>query len=596
MIEKLVGDFPKIGIRPTIDGRQNGIRESLEDQTMDMAKGVQKFLEENMKYPNGKKVGVVIADTTIGGVAQAALCEDKFRKENVQVTITVTPCWCYGSETMDMNPFTQKAVWGFNGTERPGAVYLNAVHAAHDALGLPAFSIYSNDVQEADDKSIPCDVKKKLLIFAKAGMAVAMMRGKSYLSLGNVSMGIIGSLVSQPFFQKYLGMRNEYVDLSEVKRRLELDIFDPEEYKKALSWSDKHINIGDFDSNQEKVADEDQRSWLETSIKMTLISRDLMVGNPKLKELGYLEEALGHNAILAGFQGQRHWTDFMVNGDFLEAVLNTSYDWNGQREPYIMATENDSFNGVSMLFSHLLTNTGQIFADIRTYWSPDAIEKNTGWKADGLAKNGIIHLLNSGSASLDGTGEHKDENGKPTIKPWYDTSKAEADAMYENTTWHNATLEYFRGGGLSSRFKTKGKIPMTMTRVCLTDINGPYIQIIEGYSVELPEKVHDVLDRRTDPTWPTTWFAPKEVKGMEHMSPYYVMNNWAANHCAVSPGHIGEELIALAAMLRIPVAMHNIEDSRIFRPKTWMNFGTKNLEGADYRACKNFGPLYGKWN
>lgn len=594
MIEKLIGDLPKIGIRPTIDGRLDGVRESLEEKTMDMAQSVKDFLQANLKYPNGKPVEVVIAETTIGGVVESAQCEELFRKENVGVSITVTPSWCYGTETMDMNPHTQKAVWGFNGTERPGAVYLNAVLAAHDALGLPAFGIYGKDVQTKDDKTIPQDVQDKLLVFSKAALAVAMMKNKSYLSIGNVSMGIIGSLVSQPFFQKYLGMRNEYVDMIEVKRRLDLNIFDKDEYEKALAWSEKNIKLSSIDNNGGKVTTEMQREYLETSIKMALIGKDLMVGNPKLAELGFGEEALGHNALLAGFQGQRHWTDCQVNGDFMEAILNTSADWNGKREPYLIATENDSLNGVVMMFSHLITNSAQIFADIRTYWSPKAIEENTGWKPEGLAKNGIIHLLNSGPAALDGVGVSK-KDGKPTIKPWYDLEESEIKEMYDKTTWHNGTLEYFRGGGLSTKFKTAGEMPITMTRLCLTDKLGPYLQIIEGYSVELPENVHDVLDKRTDPTWPTTWFVPKESEEFKDMDAYNVMNNWGSNHCAAAAGHIGEELIAMAAMLRIPVAMHNVENNRIFRPKTWMNFGAHDPQGADYRACESLGPLYGKW-
>ena len=595
MIEKLIGDLPKIGIRPTIDGRLDGVRESLEESTMNMAKNVKKFFEENLKYPNGKPVEVVIAETTIGGVVESAKCEELFRKENVGVSITVTPSWCYGTETMDMNPFTQKAVWGFNGTERPGAVYLNAVLAAHDALGLPAFGIYGKDVQSKDDETIPADVQHKLLVFAKAGLGVAMMRNKSYLSIGNVSMGIIGSLVSQPFFQKYLGMRNEYVDMVEVKRRLDLNIFDKAEYDRAMVWAKDNIKLSDVDNNGGKITKEQQQVYLETSIKMAIIGKDLMVGNPELVKMGFAEEAQGHNALLAGFQGQRSWTDFQVNGDFMEAILNTSADWDGKREPFLIATENDALNGVVMMFSHLITNSAQIFADIRTFWSPKAIEENTGWKPTGLAKNGVIHLLNSGPAALDGVGI-KGEDGKPTIKPWYDLTDAEIKEMFNKTTWHNGTLEYFRGGGLSTKFRTEGGMPLTMTRLCLTDQLGPYIQIIEGYSVDLPDEVHEVLDKRTDPTWPTTWFVPKESAEFPEMDPYYVMNNWGSNHCAASAGHIGEELIAMAAMLRIPVAMHNVEKHRIFRPKTWMNFGIQDPQGADYRACKTLGPIYGKWS
>lgn len=592
MINKLIGDLPKIGIRPALDGRMNGIRESLEVITMAQAKSVAKFLRENIKYPNGNPVEVIISKTTIGGVAEAAICEEEFRKENVTATITVTKSWCYGTETMDLNPLTQKAIWGFNGTERPGAVYLNAVNAAHDAFGLPAFSIYSKDVQNKDDDSIPNEVKKKLLIFSKAALAVGMMKGKTYLSVGGVSMGIVGSLVSQPFFQKYLGMRNEFVDMSEIIRRIEQKIYDEDEFNKALDWVNNKLKIENWDSNKDKKISKKMKEEVKkTSIKMTLIMKDLMVGNKNLRKIQngkYKEESLGHNAILSGFQGQRQWTDFMPNGDFMEAILNTSFDWNGRREPYLVATENDSLNGVGMLFGHLLTNTSQIFADMRTYWSPSAVKEATGWEP----KTGFIHLLNSGPAALEGAGIKQKE--KILIKPWYETNAKDILSLIQDTTWHMGTLDYFRGGGLSSRFRTKGNMPITITRICITDKLGPYIQVIEGYSIELPGKVHDILDKRTDPTWPTTWFVPKPGKTNATNNAFNIMNNWGSNHCAASYGHIGEEIIALASMLRIPVSMHNVEDERIFRPKTWMNFGTENLEASDFRACNSLGPIYGK--
>ena len=585
---------PKIGIRPIIDGRRKGIRESLEDVTMNMTKRVASFLEENLKHANGKKVECIIADTTIGGVVEAIKCQEKFEREGVGVSISVTPCWCYGTETIDMTPNIPKAIWGFNGTERPGAVYLAAAIAGQDQLGMPVFGIYGKDVQDMGDENIPEDVQEKLLAFAKAGIAVASMKGKSYLSIGSVSMGIAGSVVDPNFFSDYLGMRNEYVDMSELIRRIENEIYDREEYDRALVWTKRNCKEG-TDRNKEdlrKTREGKDKDW-ETVVKMTLIIRDLMVGNEKLKEIGYEEEAEGHNAIIGGFQGQRQWTDFMPNGDFAETILNSSFDWNGIREAYVVATENDSLNGVSMLFGHLLTGTAQIFSDVRTYWSPEAVERVSGQKLSGRAENGIIHLINSGSTTLDATGEQM-RAGKRVMKPFWEINEEEVQSALDATKWSPASLEYFRGGGFSSTFLTKGEMPVTMCRVNIIKGIGPVIQIAEGYAIDLPKEIHNVLNERTDPTWPTTWFVPKLTGKGVFKDVYSVMNAWGANHGAISYGHIGKDLITLAAMLRIPVAMHNVDEEEIFRPKAWGAFGTFDLESADYRACQNFGPLYNK--
>lgn len=578
----------KIGIRPTIDGRRLGVRESLEDQTMNMAKAVANLLQSEIRHPNGDFVECVIADSTIGGVAEAAACAEKFKRENVGAVITVTPCWCYGSETIDMDPHMPKAIWGFNGTERPGAVYLAASLAGHSQLGLPAFSIYGTEVQEADDQAIPDDVREKLLRFARAGLTVATLRGKSYLSIGSVSMGIAGSIVNQPFFQEYLGMRNEYVDMTEIKRRLDRKIYDDEEFKLAMSWVKEYCKEGvDVNSiENQRNAEERAKLW-EDVVKMTIIARDLMVGNPRLAELGYGEEALGHNAIAAGFQGQRQWTDHLPNGDFMEAILNSTYDWNGVRAPYIMATENDSLNGVNMLFGNLLTGQAQIFADVRTYWSEDSVERVTGWRPT----SGFIHLINSGSAALDGTGQHIDKDGKPVIKPVWEVTEEDGKRCLENTRWCPAVHEYFRGGGLSSQFLTKGGMPFTMHRINLIKGIGPVLQIAEGWSIDLPENVHEILNKRTNETWPTTWFVPRLTGKGAFVDVYSVMANWGANHCVATYGHVGADLITLASMLRIPVCMHNVEDKDVFRPSAWNGFG-QDKEGQDYRACTNFGPLY----
>lgn len=584
--------YPKIGIRPIIDGRYGGIRESLEETTMNMAKDVAKLYSENLRYPDGSPVQCVIADTTIGRVKEAADCEDKFARENVGVSLSVTPCWCYGSETMDMDPVRPKAIWGFNGTERPGAVYLAATLAAHNQKGLPAFGIYGRDVQDLGDRSMPADVKDRLLQFARAGLAVAIMRGKSYLAIGSVCMGIGGSIVNPDFFQDYLGMRNEYVDSTEVLRRIQLGIYDNEEFEKAIAWTRKHCKEG-ADYNQQKnikTREEKDKDW-EFVVKMTMIIRDLMIGNQKLAQMGFPEESLGHNAIVSGFQGQRQWTDFLPNGDFAEAILNSSFDWNGIRHPFIVATENDSLNGASMLFNYLLTNTPQIFADVRTYWSPDAVQRVSGWKPDGMAEGGFIHLINSGAVTLDGSGKQR-RDGKPVMKPFWEITEEEANKCLNATTWYPANRDYFRGGGYSSNLLTDGGMPVTMCRLNLAKGIGPVLQIAEGWTIDLPTEVHKILNERTDKTWPTTWFVPR----LNDKSPAFktvlgVMANWGANHGAISYGHIGADLITLASMLRIPVNMHNVEDENIFRPSAWENFGM-NPEGSDYRACAAFGPLY----
>ena len=591
---RLIGDMPKVGIRPAIDGRRRGVRESLEKQTMSMAQDAAKWISANLRHSNGLPVECVIADTCIGGVAEAAMAAEKFRKEGVGVSLTVSPCWCYGSETMDMELGTPKAIWGFNGTERPGAVYLAAVNAAHSQKGLPAFTIYGTDVQDAGAATIPGDVQEKLARFIKAGLAVASMRGKSYLSLGGVSMGIAGSIVNQDFFEDYLGMRVESVDMSEFTRRMEEGILDQTEFGRAIEWVKKNCPEGKDYNAKASQRDRKRKDWeWEFSVKMTMIARDLMVGNPKLAEAGFGEEAMGHNAILAGFQGQRQWTDHFPNGDFMEAILNTSFDWNGIRQPYLMATENDSLNGVGMLFGHLLSNTAQIFADVRTYWSPDAIQRVTGKKLTGAAVGGLIHLINSGAAALDGCGKQK-KDGKAAMKPFWEITPDEAEACLKATTWPSAVYEYFRGGGYSSSYGTRANMPATMSRLNIVKGLGPVLQIAEGQFVDIPAAVAETLEARTNPTWPTHWFAPNLTGKGPFRDVYSVMNAWGANHGSISFGHIGADLISMASMLRIPVFMHNVPEEKVFRPAAWNSFGTDNLEGADQRACANFGAIYRK--
>ncbi len=586
--------YPKIGIRPTIDARQGGVRESLEEKTMSLARAVADLISSNLRYPDGSPVQCVIADGTIGRVAETAACAEKFEREGVGATITVTSCWCYGGETMDMNPYWPKAVWGFNGTERPGAVYLAAVLAAHAQKGLPAFGIYGHDVQDLADNTIPADVAEKLLRFARAALAVAQMRGKSYLSFGSVSMGIAGSMVDPDFFQEYLGMRNESVDMTEIMRRMSEGIYDKEEFSRAMAWTEKHCKVHEGEDinvpEKQKSRAAKDSDW-EFVVKMTMIMRDLMKGNPRLLEAGFKEEALGHNALLAGFQGQRQWTDFYPNGDFSEALLNTSFDWNGIRQAYVVATENDSLNGVAMLFGHLLTNTAQIFSDVRTYWSPEAVRRVTGRELTGRAAGGIIHLINSGATPLDATGRQSDAEGNPVMKPFWEITDEEVQKMLDATTWYPANRDYFRGGGYSSNFLSRGGMPVTMSRVNLVKGLGPVLQLAEGWTVDIDPEINKVLDRRTDRTWPTTWFVPRLADKPAFRDVYSVMNNWGANHGAVSFGHIGRDLITLASILRIPVCMHNVPEDELMRPSAWNAFGM-DKEGADYRACKNYGPIY----
>ncbi|MDR1672439.1 MAG: L-fucose isomerase [Bacteroidales bacterium] len=590
--KRLKGIIPKIGIRPVIDARQRGVRESLEEQTMDLAKSVACLLSAELRHSDGDSVECIIADGTIGRVAEAAACAEKFEREGVQITVTVTPCWCYGGETIDMNPHTVKAIWGFNGTERPGAVYLAAALAGHTQKGLPAFGIYGRDVQDAGDNHIPADVKEKLLRFAKAALAVATMRGKSYLSIGSVSMGIAGSMVNPDFFREYLGMRNEYADMSEIIRRVNEGIYDKDEFAGALAWTKEHCREGeDMNKPENKQTRAEKDALWEYVVKMTIIIRDMMTGNARLKELGFKEEALGHNAIAAGFQGQRQWTDHMPNGDFAEALLNSSFDWNGIREAFIVATENDCLNGVAMLFGHLLTGCASIFADVRTYWSPEAVKRVTGKTLTGQAAGGIIHLINSGAASLDGSGQ-QNRDGKPAMKPYWEITEAEAKKCVDATTWMPANREYFRGGGYSSKFLSKGGMPVTMIRLNLVKGLGAVLQLAEGWTVDVPDDVYHIIDARTDPGWPTTWFAPRLTGKGAFKDVYSVMNKWGANHGAISYGHIGADLLTLASMLRIPVCMHNVNEDDIFRPSAWNAFGM-DAESADYRACQAYGPLYG---
>ncbi|MDD4589337.1 MAG: L-fucose isomerase [Parabacteroides sp.] len=586
--------YPKIGIRPIIDGRRQGVRESLEEMTMGLAHRVAELYSDTLRYPDGSPVECVIADTCIGGVKEAANCAEKFARTGVGVSLSVTPCWCYGAETIDMDPLIPKAVWGFNGTERPGAVYLACAMAVHSQKGLPAFGIYGRDVQDADDTVIPDDVKEKLLRFARAGLAVALMRGKSYLAIGTVAMGIGGSIVNPDFLQEYLGMRSECVDSCEIIRRVEKGIYDKEEFKKAMAWTKENcMSREGTDYNKPKLQhsrNQKDADW-EYVVKMTLIMRDLLVGNEKLADMGFVEESNGHNAIAGGFQGQRQWTDFMPNGDFSETILNTSFDWNGIRAPYIFATEDDHLNCITMLFSNLLTHRAQIFADVRTYWSPQAIERVSGWKPEGILENGAIHLINSGACTLDGTGQQSDEEEKPAMKPFWEIKEEEVDKMLKATTWCPASLEYFRGSGYSSSFLTKSGMPVTMARLNIVKGLGPVLQIAEGWTATFPDHVFDIINKRTDKTWPSTFFVPR-LTGQGHFKDVYsVMNRWGANHGAISYGHIGADLISLASMLSIPVCMHNVDEEKIFRPATWSAFGT-DPEGSDYRACAACGPLY----
>lgn len=586
-------NHPVIGIRPIIDGRRRGVRESLETQTMNMAEAAKKLIEGTLHYADGEPVRCVIADTTIGGGKEAAACAEKFARLNVCATLSVTPCWCYGSETMDLDPLTIKAVWGFNGTERPGAVYLAAVMAAHAQRGLPAFAIYGHDVKDMNDTDIPDDVAEKILRFARGAIAVGQMRGKAYCGLGAVSMGIAGSFSDPDFMQKYLGIRAEWVDMVEILRRIDLEIYDKAEYEKARAWIKENCPKG-LEVNPpewQNTPAQDEKEW-DFIAKMTLIVKDIMVGNPKLADLGFVEESCGRNAIFGGFQGQRQWTDYLPNADFTEAILNTTFDWNGKRQPFVLATENDNLNGLAMLFLNLLSCRPTIFSDVRTYWSPDSVRRVAGYEVSGKAANGFIHLLNSGASALDGNGEARDKDGNPVMKEWWNVTDEDQQAMLRATKWAPANKGYFRGGGFSSQYISHGEMPVTMVRVNLVDKLGPVLQVAEGWTIDLPDDVtHKLLDR-TDPTWPSIWFAPRLTGHGAFSDVYQMMANWGANHGASVYGHIGADVLTLASMLRIPVSMHNIPQEKIFRPHAWSAFGTEDLEGADYRACTAYGPLY----
>lgn len=592
--------YPKIGIRPTIDGRWGGVRESLEEQTMTMAKNAKALIEENLRYPDGTPVQCVVADSTIGGGAEAAACADKFTTQNVVATLTVTPCWCYGSETFDMNPQTIKAVWGFNGTERPGAVYLAAVLAAHAQRGLPAFSIYGENVQDATDTTVPEDVAEKILRFARCAVAVGWMKNKSYVNLGGVAMGIAGSYCDAAVFQKYFGIRPEWVDMTEIIRRITLEIYDHEEYEKALAWIKENCKEG-FDCNATKELPEvitkskvvpANKDW-DFVTKMTLVIRDILYGNPKLAEMGWHEEALGKNAVAGGFQGQRSWTDWLPNGDFTEAILASTFDWNGAKMPTPFATENDTLNGVAMMLGTLVSNTAPCFHDVRTYWSPEACERVTGHKPEGVAKDGFIHLINSGATALDGTGAATNEKGEHLMKPFWQMSQQDIQACLSATDWCRANYEYFRGGGFSSHFRCLAEMPVTLLRVNIVEGIGPVLQLAEGWTANLPDSVHTPIDQRTDRTWPTTWFVPRLTGEGAFRDVYSVMANWGANHGVTVYGHVGADLVTLASMLRIPVSLHNLPEDKLYRPHAWAAFGTQNAEAADFAACKQYGPLYG---
>lgn len=592
-------NYPKIGIRPAIDGRWGGVRESLETQTMGMATAAKELIESNLRYPDGTPVQCVISETTIGGGAEAAKCAHQFSSENVVATLTVTPCWCYGSETFDMDPQTIKAVWGFNGTERPGAVYLAAVMAAHAQKGIPAFSIYGHDVQDMTDTSVPADVAEKILRFARASVAVGWMKNKAYVNLGGVAMGIAGSYCNADMFQNYFGIRAEWVDMTEIVRRITLEIYDRDEYDKALKWVKGNCKEG-FDLNEGKQLPEiitkskvvpADKDW-EFVTKMTMVMRDILYGNEKLDEMGWHEEALGKNAVAGGFQGQRNWTDWLPNADFTEAIMASTFDWNGAKMPTPFATENDTLNGVSMMLGTLVSHSAPCFHDVRTYWSPDACERVTGVRPDGLAKDGFIHLINSGATALDGSGAAKNDNGEGCMKPFWEMTDEDIKACLDATDWCRANYEYFRGGGYSSHFRCRAQMPVTMLRVNVVDGIGPVMQIAEGYTVDLPDEIHNTIDKRTDPSWPTTWFVPRLTGEGAFSDVYSVMANWGANHGVTVYGHVGADLITLASMLRIPVNMHNVPKEKIFRPHAWSAFGTEDTQSADFRACQNYGPLY----
>jgi L-fucose isomerase len=421
------------------------------------------------------------------------------------------------------------------------------------------------------------------------------MKGTAYLAMGGVSMGIAGSIVDHDLFQDYFGMRVEEIDMTEFVRRMDREIYDRAEFERALAWVRENCPEGRDPNAPEKQRTREQKDedWAR-SVKMALIARDLMVGNPKLAELGFPEEARGHNAVAGGFQGQRQWTDHFPNGDFLEAILNTSWDWNGIRQPYMVATENDSLNGASMLFGHLLTGgTAQLFADVRTFWSPEAVRRVTGHRLSGLADDGILHLINSGPAALDWTGEQRGSDGKPACQAVWRNHPGRGERLPASHPLVRIRPGLLSPAAAGPRTSPRAATwPVTMFRLNLVKGLGPVLQIAEGHTITLPDNVHQTLDERTNPTWPTTWFAPTLTGNGPFASVYDVMNHWGANHGAISFGHIGGDLITLASLLRIPVDMHNVPAERVFRPSAWARFGSLEPQTADYKACQTYGPLY----
>jgi len=592
MFDLALNKLPVIGIRAVIDPRRKVYNRTY-GQTQDMASSVADYLSDHVKYPNSLPLKCVVYQKCVSNIVEAQECSDYFKHLNVGAVITVATGWCYPLETMLLDAGIPHAVWGFNGTERPGAVFLAALTAACNLKGLPMFKIYGKEVREKDDKRIPEDVGRKLLSFTRAALAASLMKGKSYLSLGTVSMGISGCISDELFFQQYLGMRISYVDMSEIQRRMNKGIYDPEELSKAIEWFSNNCKEGvDYNDPSLMHTKEQKAEDARDSIKLAIIVKDMMKGNQKLQDMGYEEEAAGYGAVAGGFQGQRAWTDQNANGDFMEAILNSTFDWNGRREPIVIATENDSSNAVSMLFGYLLTHTPQIFCDVRTYWSPETVKRITGEELEGRAKGGMIHLLNSGAAALEGSG-CLTKDGKPVIKPYWEMTEDDIKSCLQSTRWSPAMLDQFLAGGFSSTYSTKGEMPVTITRLNMVYGIGPVLQIAEGYTYEASPNIHMNLLGRTDPTWPSTWFVPNTIPGdAAYNDVYSVMESWGANHCSMSYGHIGSELITLASMLRIPVTMHNVETNNLFRPALWKAYGTKELEAADRYACAALGPLY----
>lgn len=599
---RLVGQTPTIAITPVADGRA-GAYESNVAGTWRMAEKVSRLIESRVRLPDGTAPRVVVAPEIVYGPRSGALAQEYFQREGVSANIWVSRSWSYSDELMSAcigigSTEWQQAAYGLNQTDRPGAVWLKAFCAAMDEKKRPIFSIYNPDLEDESGDLSPY-VAGRILRFARAAVAAAEMRGKNYLSVGGVSMGIIGSDARRNSFLQTFGMGTVSVDMVAIRGRIDQGFYDHEELESAFKFMKKNFKFSFDESQGPRPRDLDE--LIRETLRMTIIVRDLMIGNPKLasskvgKAQGFkanVERAQGANAIMAGTQGQRQWTDLYPNFDVTESILNSSFDWNGFRAPFVVATENDSKNGIGMLAANLVSGgMSQLFADIRTNWTPESVKKATGKDISRIAPQGFIDKRNSGAGALeyalDLFGLVKGGAGM-SVQDVAEAVRADANIQDRlirdacaGTTYMTAALEYFPGDGLSSHFRTPGGIPMTAYRYNMIG-DELTCSVVEGATVELPRDVADCIGRITDRTWPETYWVPRGMSSFEYMS------RIGPNHDGNSFGLIGADLLTLNAMLRVPVDMHNVPREDIFRPTFWDRCG-----GDDFRACEKLGPVYG---